>query len=515
MLGYNYGVLFSQVYLRNRCLVTGDIGRVFQIQEKGLRLNRTVPNSTVPNRSVENRTGYLPAPRSAAAPSRPVIRYWLYTLMLIAFLVLAFGLVTRVSVAASAYDAAVPDAWFRLSLELVQETPGFTPPVASRAFGYLGVTLYETTQPGMWRHRSLAGQLNGLEQLPVPAFWPRYHWPTAVNAALAHKTRLLFPTASLAYQARIDELEYRFAQEFRQTVDARTFEQSVAWGRRVSETVYVWSTTDGGHAGYARNVDPDYVPIEGEAAWVSTPPAFARALQPTWGNNRPFVLPAGETCPASPPPDYSEAEDSAFYREAYEVYRLDWERTPEQYEIAVFWADEPGQTATPPGHWIAILNQVLAQEGATLDIAAEAYARSGMAVADSFITCWATKFQYNLLRPITYIQRVIDPAWYPDGVIANAMFTPPFPEYTSGHSVQSAAAAEVLTELFGEHYAFTDETHASRGLPPRHFASFHAAAQEAALSRLYGGIHFRSAVEDGLTQGRCVGEHVNALGFRR
>lgn len=445
----------------------------------------------------------------------PCSRCWFYALMVIAFLIVAFGLVSRISPPAYTYGAAVPNAWFRLSLELVQETPGYTPPVASRTFGYLGVTVYETIRPGMWRHRSLVGQLNELDELPQAAFWPRYHWPTATNAALASMTRQLFPGVSSAHQSRIDELEHEFAQSFRNQIGEQRFLDSVNWGRRVADAIYVWSTTDGGHNGQARNVDPDYFPVGGSYAWVSTPPAFGRALQPTWGDNRPFVLASGSSCPAGPYPEFSEAVHSDFYQQAYEVYAMDHTRTPEQQAIAVFWADEPGQSATPPGHWVSILIQVLEAENADLGVAAEAYARVGMAVADSFITCWATKYEYNLLRPITYIQRHIDPRWYPDGVIAGSIVTPPFPEYTSGHSVQSAAAAAVLTDLFGDGYRFEDATHADRGLPVRTFDSFAHAAQEAALSRLYGGIHFRAAVEDGLVQGRCVGEQVNGLNYYR
>jgi PAP2 superfamily len=178
---------------------------------------------------------------------------------------------------------------------------------------------------------------------------------------------------------------------------------------------------------------------------------------------------------------------------------------PEQRAIAAFWSDDPGATPTPPGHSISIATQVLRRERASLALAAEVYAKTGMAVADAFIACWFQKYRYNLLRPVTYIQRLIDPAWVP------ALVTPPFPEYTSGHSVQSGAAFAILTDLFGDGYAFVDHTHDDRGLAPRSFVSFRDAAKEAAISRLYGGIHFRAAIENGLEQGRCIGEVVNAL----
>jgi hypothetical protein len=205
---------------------------------------------------------------------------------------------------------------------------------------------------------------------------------------------------------------------------------------------------------------------------------------------------------------YSEDSQSEFYQEAWEVYSVVNHLNPEQLAIVQFWADNLGQTGTPPGHSISILSQILIQEGSSLETGAEAYARLGIALADSFIACWQTKYQYNLLRPITYIHNVLgDTNWN------TPVVTPPFPEYPSGHSVQSAAAAQVLTDMFGE-VAFTDHTHASLGYTPRTFTSFFAFAEEAALSRLYGGIHYRAAIERGLEQGHCIGQRVKALQFK-
>ena len=420
----------------------------------------------------------------------------------------------RLAPSTNAYGAATAVRWYELSLTLVRETPGFTPPVASRAFGYMGVALYETVQPGLPGHRSLRGQLNELEIVPRVSWWAAYHWPSAANAALASLLRQLFPTASPANLSAIDALEEELAGGFLAEVDVATHRRSAAFGRAMADAIFAWSLTDGGHEGYARNFPDDYVPPVGPGLWVSTPPTYAKALQPYWGENRPFVLPDANSCPAPPPPAYSEDVNSPFYLEALEVYQVGLTRTAEQTAIAKFWSDDPGQTATPAGHWIAILNQTLTQQDADLGLAAEAYAKLGIAVADAFITCWHTKFDYDLLRPITYIQTVIDPNWN-NPSITDPVNTPPFPEYPSGHSVQSGAAATVLTSLFGADYAFTDDSRADQGLPARTFASFHAAADEAAISRLYGGIHYRAAIENGLAQGHCVGERVLALRFAR
>jgi hypothetical protein len=325
-------------------------------------------------------------------------------------------------------------------------------------------------------------------------------------------TRLLFATAAEEQQQAIEALELRFATLYQNEVDATTYRRSVAWGLTMADAIFAWSMNDGGHEGYLRNFPDDYVAPVGDNLWVPTPPKFSAALQPYWGENRPFVLPANNACPAPPPPTYSEDPDSTFYHEAWEVYEVVQTADPTQIEIARFWADDPGKTATPSGHWISILNQVLEQEAASLGLASKSYAQVSIAVADSFITCWQTKFLYNVPRPITYIQRVIDPTWNTP-VVVDPVITPPFPEYTSGHSVQSAAAATVLSALFGDNYEFTDSTHASLGYAPRTFASFSDAAQEAAISRLYGGIHYRSAIENGMAQGKCVGNRVLELRF--
>lgn len=244
--------------------------------------------------------------------------------------------------------------------------------------------------------------------------------------------------------------------------------------------------------------------------WEPTPPGFLPALQPFWGENRPYAIAARNICDPGPPPAFSTDGSSDFYTEAVETYEAVNNLTQGQETIALFWADDPGVTSTPPGHSVSILTQLLEQQGAMLDTAAEAYAKLGMAVSDGFVSCWHSKYRYTLLRPITYINRYIDADWgHPLPVE-----TPPFPEYPSGHLVQSGAAAQVLTDLFGN-VAFTDHTHDDRGFAPRSFNSFSAFADEAAISRLYGGIHFRSAIELGLGQGRCVGQQVHALRFRR
>jgi hypothetical protein len=415
---------------------------------------------------------------------------------------------TPVVVTASSFDATIPTAWFDLQLKLVRQTPGFAPPVAARAFAYTGVALYESVVPGMPGHRSLAGQLNGMSELPEPS--GALHWPTVANSALATITRGMFPRASSANQDAIHALEAQLADEIAGEVGPDIAARSTQYGQAVAAAIYDWSKSDGGHDADLRNYPADYAPPVGPGLWTPTPRKGSDpwpAMLPHWGANRPFVLPSGEACAPPGPPPYSEDPASAFYAEAKEARDAVNDRTLEQEHIALFWEDGITRTATPAGHSISILTQLIREERKPLAFAAEAYAKLGIAVADAFIGCWQVKYTHNLLRPVTYIRAAMDKGWRP------LVGTPPFPEYPSGHSTQAGAAAVVLAQLFGPDYAFTDHTHDTRKLAPRSFASFDAMAEEAALSRLYGGIHFRSAIEHGLVQGRCIGDKVLALAF--
>ena len=212
---------------------------------------------------------------------------------------------------ASAYAAEVPTAWFDLALDLVRATPGFSPPVASRAFGYAGAALHEALAAGL-SGGSFAGRLNGLSPPPAPANHV-YHWPTTANAALAAILRALFPTASAANLDALDALERRFAEEGRAVLPFGVYKRSVRRGQDVAAHVFAWSTSDGGHEGFRSNFPP-YTPPTGPGLWEPTPPGFQPALQPYWGTNRPFALSSGATCAPPPPLPYSEVPGRASTR---------------------------------------------------------------------------------------------------------------------------------------------------------------------------------------------------------
>ena len=401
--------------------------------------------------------------------------------------------------------------WYQLVLELVRHTPTYSPPVASRSFAYLGVTAFEAVATGSSELQSLAGQLNGLQAVPQREAGKAYDEAVVLHAAMAFAAQNFFNNTGPTGQRALAKLEEKLRAEVSVALPADVVARSEAHGQAVAAHVLAWSRDDGGAVIENMGFPLEYQLTTGAAHWVPTSLVAQqqKPLLPNWGINRTFAMPNGAACPLPAPPEYSEEKSSEFYKQALEVYEAKQNMTAEQRAIARFWSDDPMLSPTPPGHWISIALQIITRDNVEVGKSVDVLVRLGVAVADSFVGCWNSKFQYDLLRPVTYIRRVIDPKW------ETLLITPPFPEYPSGHSTQSGAAAEVLTSMFGENFMFEDATHKRDGLAPRAFPSFWAAANEAGISRLYGGIHFRAAIDRGLDQGRCVGAFVNALRTRR
>jgi membrane-associated phospholipid phosphatase len=397
--------------------------------------------------------------------------------------------------------------WNRLILELVRHTPTYSPPVASRAFAYLGVTAYETVASGDDSLVTLAGQLNDLDPLPTRARHMAYDEAILLHAAMSFGANAFFGNTGPTGQRAMDAMDSRTATMLAEEVDPEIVARSTALGTAIGEHILQWSLNDGGAIIENLGFPYDFETVEDPALWVPTSRVAVQQapLLPGWGHNRPFAMPKNNSCALPPPPAFSEVPGSAFYVEAMEVHDAVVNLTDEQEAIARFWSDDPMLSPTPPGHWIFLTLDALESKDADLVETADVLARLGVVLADAFIGCWEAKYQYNLVRPVTYLNRLVDPAWQP------ILITPPFPEYPSGHSTQSGAAAGMLEAHFGENFAFSDRTHQDDGLAVRHYSGFWEAAEEAAVSRLYGGIHFRSAIEQGLEQGICIAGFTNAL----
>jgi hypothetical protein len=410
------------------------------------------------------------------------------------------------SPATSTFAPDLAKEWMDLSYRAVKGS-AVSPPVASRIYGYASVALYEALVPGMPDHISLAGQLDALASVPRPAANTLYDWPTVANHATSLTLETLFASAPDSIRQLIPSLRDSWSATRQAAVSAEVYDRSVTLGTQIATAILDWAATDG----FAQYNNCAYTPPTGPGYWVPTPPAFAAPLQPCWGQMRTFLLERNGgslACDPSGPPAYSTDTSSTYYHEAMTVYSTSQTLTDEERAIANFWADGATATGTPPGHWIMIAGQLLVQQQMDLADAAEVYARAGIAVHDAFISCWKAKFQMCGMRPITFIQAQIAANWTP------LLTTPNFPTCTSGHSTSSGAAATALEAFFGT-VAFTDHTHDARGLPSRSFESLSQAADEAAVSRLYAGIHYASDNNIGLVEGRCIGNLINTqLQFR-
>jgi hypothetical protein len=416
---------------------------------------------------------------------------------------------------ADQYSAEVAVKWAQLQLKLTKTTAGFTPPVASRAYGYAGLTLYESVVPGISNGKSLVGQLQGFTSLPQPESGLTYNWAVSANAAQASLIRSLYPKTSDANKTTVDSLEKALLSQFQDT-DAARNERSIDFGKKIAEAIFAYSTSDGGHEGYARNFPASYVLPTGAGMWQTTENGQKIPMQPYWGQNRTFLKANNELIMPKPIP-YSTDVKSAFFSQYLDVYAKSKSLTQTEKEIALWWADNPGETFTPPGHSYNIARIAVLKANTDLAKAVETFARTGIAVSDAFVLCWRCKYLYNNLRPYTYVRLAIDPTWIPFWP------APPFPGFPSGHATQSSSAATVLTALYGTDFAFTDDSHTSRPkdtkrdveFKSRTFKSFAEAARESADSRFFGNIHTKQDNETGLTEGIKIGSNVNALAWKK
>jgi hypothetical protein len=414
----------------------------------------------------------------------------------------------RQPASADTFPSTLVTDWIDLQLLYAKESPGFTPPIVSRAFAYCGLAVYESVVYGTNHGKSMVGQLTDLNYLPTPDASLEYHWALSANAAAARITARLFENAPAPLLIKIDSLEQAYVTAYENT-PSDVAERSILFGQAVADSVYSYSKTDGGHKAFNQNFPASYVPPVGPGLWAPTNSQLA--LLPFWGTNRTFIKNLKTTITTQGYPSYSTDPSSSFFAEANSVHQAGQSLTSEQETIAYYWADEGFVTFTPPGHSFCIYTQLVSQGNFNMASAAEGYVKLGIAMADAFVYCWNVKYTQNLLRPSQYIQPNIDALWTP--LIPN----PPFPEYTSGHSTQSASAAKVLASVFGENFAFTDLTHTrlSLGFTPRSFSSFYEMAEEAGESRIYAGIHFPSGNTQGRLSGYAIGEQVLNLDFSR
>jgi hypothetical protein len=385
----------------------------------------------------------------------------------------------------------------------------FSPPVASRIYAYPAIAAYEVLRQDNPEYITLAGQIRDFEEVPAPDTTKEISYPlAAVHAFIQVADQLVFS------RDKIIEFQEEMHNYYRERgVPNDVFKNSLAYGEEVAQHVLAYSSGDN----YKQTrTFPRYTVNDDSERWRPTPPDYMDAIEPHWNKIRTFIIDSATQFVPVPPTEFNLDKNSKFYEELMEVYDVGLNLTPEQKAIAEFWDCNPFVThhqghvmfatkkITPGGHWIGITGIACRAADADIMRTAEAYAHTSLALFDAFVSCWDEKFRSNLVRPETVINQHIDEEWRP------LLQTPPFPEYTSGHSVISTAAAVTLTNLFGEPFPFVDSTEVDYGLPTRSFNSFLEASQEAAISRLYGGIHYRPACFIGVEQGEKVGRFVVA-----
>jgi len=391
----------------------------------------------------------------------------------------------------------------------------FSPPVASRNYVYTSIAAYEAGRFLDSSYVSLSGQLKDMPKIDLPEMDKVYSFGISSNIALL-KTAKNFIFSEAKIQAHADEYIVKLKE---MNIDPAIIERSVAYGEQVANQIIEWSNKDN----YKESRSFPKFSIHDEAArWKPTPPGYHEGIEPHWSKIRTFVIDNSDQFTPELPTEFSLDKNSRFYKEVMEVYDVVNNINEEEKAIASFWDCNPyvlnvtghvmhaSKKITPGGHWIGITKIACEKANAPFVKTLEAYALTSIALADGFISCWDEKYRSNLTRPETVINEHIDKDWLP------TLQTPPFPEYTSGHSVISTAGAVALTSIFGEGFEFKDDTELEYGLPVRSFKSFFDASAEAAVSRLYGGIHYRPAIDNGVIQGKKLGEFVvSSINFKQ
>jgi hypothetical protein len=381
----------------------------------------------------------------------------------------------------------------------------FSPPVASRIYLYANAAAYEALIPGNAVYRSLEGQIRNFPKMKLVVPDKR------INYELASVYAFLKTGGSMVFSEHLlKDSVTAILRDFKET-DQDVYTNSIEFGKMVSDSILKWALGDN-YVLTRKKRRYSYSKEIGK--WKPTPPGYIDAVEPYWSQIRPVALDSAAEFKPVPPPAFSVDSTSLFMKDVKEVYNVTRNMSKEQILIASFWDCNPFYLNTqghlnfatkklsPGGHWMSIAGQAAEISGADWPTTVSAYFLTSVALFDGFISCWDEKYRSQLIRPETVINAYINERWRP------LLQTPPFPEYTSGHSVISTAAAEVLTSIFGAKFQFDDKTEVDYGLPVRHFSSFRAAADEAAISRLYGGIHYSTAIVNGQIQGRNIADKV-------
>lgn len=403
------------------------------------------------------------------------------------------------------YEDLMQPAVFSLSMVMLHDV--VNPPAASRYFAYCTLGAYDLVT---LHNRSMVSPstfINRYTPVIISTASNAYDYRIAAVYSVYETGRLLLPSGYMLEEKQAAFLSFLKRQKIKQAI----IDSSVAVAKATAAQIASWSKQDNYGKLSARL---RYTPLKGDGYWYPTPPAYIEAVEPNWKTVKTLVIDSCNQFIPARPTAFNKDSGTGFYALAKEVYSVSKKPSQEQLTVAGFWDCNPFAVAnaghmsigfkkiSPGAHWMNIT--AIAAKNAKLDFdqVIEVHALEAITLMDAFISCWDEKYRSNRIRPETYINRYIDVKWQP------LLQTPPFPEYPSGHSVISTASAEVLTYLLGDNVSFTDNTEEMFEIQPRSFTSFKQAAQEAAISRLYGGIHFRDAIEQGQVEGKAVGKFI-------
>lgn len=396
--------------------------------------------------------------------------------------------------------------WIEVHLKLIRTTKGLSQGAIFRHLAYTSVGLYESVANDDKRYATLAGQLQGLAQLPAVALDKKICWQASANSALASMLRSFYSTSSSAQ--KIDSLEKHYQQTLEKSgFTPESIKAGAEYGASVAAHVLAWAKEDG-----SAKTWPAYEIPKGDGLWEPTPPAFSAPAAPYAHNNRTFVKNSTANTLPEPPAKFSVDPGSKFYAMVNDVYQTSLNLTDAQKSMALFWDDFPdGRYFGAGGHWASIFRQLIASKQLSLMEGSIAYAKMNIAMWDAFNATWKAKYTYNVLRPVTYINKHMNqPDWKP------LIVTPAHPEYPAAHASLSMAAATALTQALGDKVAFTDHTYDDLGFASRKFNSLEEAGKEAGLSRLYGGIHCKPSIDAGYSVGSKTASNVlRGITFKR
>lgn len=399
----------------------------------------------------------------------------------------------------------IQPAIFALSMVMMHDV--VNPPAASRFYAYAMLGAYEIVSQNNKTIPALASLVKSYKTIPVNVAGKKYDHRIAAVYCILETGKRMLPSGFM-----LEKQEEEYIRQLKKSkVSQLTIDESIAVANFMAGNIVAYARTDG----YGKlSAKLRYTPLKGDEFWYPTPPAYMEAVEPNWKTIRPMLIDSCNQFPSAEPIAFSRDSNSNFYKMAKEVYDISKAPTSDQLQIASFWDCNPFVVAnsghmslgfkkiSPGGHWMNIASIASKKAGLDFDQSIFMHTILSATIMDAFIICWDEKYRSNRIRPETYINKYVDINWLP------ILQTPPFPEYTSGHSVISTASAEILSYLLGDHFSYTDNTEDMFEIPARTFSSFREAADEAAISRLYGGIHYRDAIVNGQEQGKAVGEKV-------